>query len=86
MPIYGKSKLGRHIKKSLSKNLSTLAPWATVDNYSVNYFVIHPFFRDLYLVYSNMGTVFAIDTNRFTIFNEDKEYLWMIIFHQGLKM
>ncbi|MFT5942362.1 MAG: hypothetical protein ACI9GZ_002510 [Bacteroidia bacterium] len=30
-----------------------------------------------------MGTVFALDSVSFTIFNEERNILWMIIFHQG---
>tara|TARA_R110002051_G_scaffold251680_1_gene311057 strand:+ start:647 stop:898 length:252 start_codon:yes stop_codon:yes gene_type:complete len=83
MPIYGKSKRTWHINDTLSNNLSTLPLVYLVDNFIVNFFVNHPFFRHLDQYYKNMGTVFALDSIRFTIFNEERNILWMIIFRQG---
>ena len=83
MPIYGKSKHTRHIKDTLSNNLLTVCLVDLVDNLIVNFFVNLPFFRHLDKYYKNMGTVFALDSIRFTIFNEERNILWMIIFRQG---
>ena len=83
MPIYGKSKRTRHINDTLSNNLLTVSLMDLVDNLIVKFFVDHPFFRHLDQYYKNMGTVFALDSIRFTIFNEERNILWMIIFRQG---
>lgn len=83
MPIYGKSKLTCHFNDTLSNNLLTLEEVNLVDNLIVNFFVNLTFFRHLHRVYKNMGTVFALYSIRFTIFNEERNILWMIIFPQG---
>lgn len=83
MPIYGKSKRTRHINDTLSNNLLTHSTLDLVDNLIVNFFVNNLFFRQLDRDNKNMGTVFALDSIRFTIFNEERNILWMIIFRQG---